>query len=357
MSSKDSSGGDMSKWVAVLPEGGEAAKNRDYLCCVENALDLKEFAQEKKADLFVTADKEGPDSEFEKHLPDAEVVITTPFHPGKMTRERIEKAKKLKLILTAGIGSDHIDLQAAADHGLTVAEVTGSNVVSVAEDELMRMLLLIRNFLPAWKQIQDGVWDVPKTAVESYDLESKTIGTVGGGHIGYEVMKRLKNFNVKLLYYGRHRKEKLDELGVEFHNDLDTFLGQLDICTINIPLSDKTRGMFNAEVIGKLKKGAYLINNARGAIVDAQAVVDAVKSGQLKGYSGDVWDPQPPPEDHPWWKMPKNAMTAHTSGTTLDAQRRYRDGVLHMLDCFLQDKDFEEDFYIVKGGKLADQYS
>jgi len=343
--------------VAVLPHGGSAAKNPKYTNCVENGLGLREFVKEQNGTVIITADKEGKDSELDKNLADATILITTPFHPAYVTKERIQTAKKLKLVLTAGIGSDHIDLHAAADNGLTVAEVTGSNVVSVAEDEVMRTLVMIRNFIPAHDQSKRGEWDVPAVADNSYDLENKVVGTVGGGAIGYEYMRRLKTWNVKRLYYGRHNKKNMDEDGVELVKDLDEFLKQCDVVTINVPLTDKTRGMFTKEVIGKMKKGAYLINNARGAICDREAVVEACKSGHLSGYSGDVWDEQPSSKTHPWRTMPNNGMTPHTSGTTLDAQVRYKEGVLTMLKQWLDNKPFDKDNYIVREGKLAEQYT
>ena len=131
-------------------------------------------------------------TELEKHIPDMDILITTPFHPAYMNTERLKKAKNLKLILTAGVGSDHIDLHTAAEKGMTVAEVSGSNVVSVAEDELMRILILLRNFLPANKQVSEGGWNVAAVAYRAFDLQGKTVGTVGSGRIGQELLKRLK---------------------------------------------------------------------------------------------------------------------------------------------------------------------
>jgi formate dehydrogenase len=112
-----------------------------------------------------------------------DILITTPFHPAYMTPERLRKAEKLKLILTAGVGSDHIDLHTAAEKGMTVAEVSGSNVVWVAEDELMRILIMVRNFLPVHKQISEGCWNDAAVANRAFDLQSKTIGTVGSGRL------------------------------------------------------------------------------------------------------------------------------------------------------------------------------
>jgi formate dehydrogenase len=181
--------------------------------------------------------------ELEKHIPDLHVLISTPFHPAYVTEERIKKAKNLQLLLTAGIGSDHIDLNAAAAAGLTVAEVTGSNVVSVAEDELMRILILVRNFLPGYKQAVAGEWNVAGIAHRAYDLEGKTVGTVGAGRIGKLLLQRLKPFNCNLLYHDRLKMEpELEkEIGAQFEDDLDTMLPKCDIVVINTPLTDKTR--------------------------------------------------------------------------------------------------------------------
>jgi formate dehydrogenase len=344
------------KVVAVLPEAGKASKNPDYVCCVERALNLRDFLKERGCEIVATSDKEGENSELEKHLKDMDILITTPFHPAYMTADRLKRAEKLKLILTAGVGSDHVDLHAAADKKITVAEVSGSNVTSVAEDEVMRMLVLIRNFVPAYQQIINDDWNVAEVAVKSWDIKDKTIGTIGGGRIGFEVVKRLQNWDVKCIYHARHDKPNMNKYA-QLIEDEEEFLKQCDIVTINVPLTDATRGYFNKEKINKMKKGAFLVNNARGAIVNADDVKEALESGQLSGYSGDVWPQQPAAKDHPWRHMPNHAMTAHTSGTTLDAQKRYQEGIQTMLDQWLNEKPFEEDNYIVREGELASQYT
>lgn len=182
-------------------------------------------------------------SELEKHIPDLHVLISTPFHPAYVTAERIKKAKNLQLLLTAGIGSDHIDLNAAAAAGLTVAEVTGSNVVSVAEDELMRILILVRNFLPGYHQVINGEWNVAQIAHRAYDLEGKTVGTVGAGRIGRLLLQRLKPFNCNLLYHDRLKMEPEieNQIGAQFEEDLDKMLPKCDIIVINTPLTEKTK--------------------------------------------------------------------------------------------------------------------
>ena len=186
------------------------------------------------------------------------------FHPGYLTRERLEKAKKLRLAITAGIGSDHVDLNAAneVNGGITVAEVTGSNVVSVAEHVIMTILNLVRNFMPAHEQIEAGRWDVAEAAKNEYDLEGKVVGTVAVGRIGERVLRRLKPFDCKeLLYYDYQplKPEVEKEIGCRRVDSLEEMLGQCDVVTINCPLHEKTRGLFNKDLISKMKKGQFLI--------------------------------------------------------------------------------------------------
>ncbi|KAK3033580.1 hypothetical protein RJ639_032428 [Escallonia herrerae] len=335
-----------------------AALNPNFLGCAENALGIRDWLESQGHQYVVTDDKEGPDCELEKHIPDLHVLITTPFHPAYVTAERIKKAKNLQLLLTAGIGSDHIDLKAAAAAGLTVAEVTGSNTVSVAEDELMRILILVRNFLPGYHQVIKGEWDVASIAYKAYDLEGKTVGTIGAGRIGKLLLQRLKPFNCNLLYHDRLKMDPdmENQVGAKFEEDLDAMLPKCDILVMNMPLTEKTKGMFDKERIAKMKRGVLIVNNARGALMDTQAVVDACSSGHVAGYSGDVWYPQPAPKDHPWRYMPNQAMTPHISGTTIDGQIRYAAGTKDMLDRYFKGEDFPAQNYIVKEGEIASQY-
>ncbi|KAK9925281.1 hypothetical protein M0R45_033610 [Rubus argutus] len=347
------------KIVGVFYKANEYAElNPNFLGCEERALGIRDWLESQGHKYIVTDDKEGPNCELEKHIEDMHVLITTPFHPAYVTAERIKRAKNLQLLLTAGIGSDHIDLKAAAAAGLTVAEVTGSNTVSVAEDELMRILILVRNFVPGYQQVINGEWKVAAISHRAYDLEGKTVGTVGAGRIGKLLLQRLRPFNCNLLYHDRLKAdaEFEKETGAKFEEDLDKMLPKCDVIVVNTPLTEKTRGLFDKERISKLKKGVLIVNNARGAIMDTQAVVDACNSGHIAGYSGDVWNPQPAPNDHPWRYMPNHAMTPHTSGTTIDGQLRYAAGTKDMLDRYFKGEDFPAQNYIVKEGKLASQY-
>ena len=177
----------------------------------------------------MTSDKDGPDSVFERELADADVVISQPFWPAYLTAERIAKAKNLKLALTAGIGSDHVDLQAAIDKGITVAEVTYCNSISVAEHVVMMILGLVRNYLPSHDWVVKGGWNIADCAARSYDVEGMHVGTVAAGRIGSAVLRRLKPFDMHLHYFDRHRlpEEVERELGVTWHDSVEDMIARL----------------------------------------------------------------------------------------------------------------------------------
>jgi formate dehydrogenase len=330
-------------------------KPGQLLGSVSGELGLRKFLEEHGHTLLVTSDKDGPGSVFEKELPDTEVVISQPFWPAYLTRERIAKAPKLKLALTAGIGSDHVDLQAAIERRLTVAEVTYCNSISVSEHVVMMILSLVRNYIPSYQWVVQKGWNIADCVSRSYDLEGMTVGTVAAGRIGLAVLKRLKPFDVKLHYTDRHRlPESVEqELGLTFHPTAESMVRICDVVTINAPLHPETEHLFDDKLIGRMKRGAYLINTARGKICDRDAVVRALESGQLAGYAGDVWFPQPAPKDHPWRTMPHHGMTPHTSGTSLSAQARYAAGIREILECWFEGRPIRNEYLIVDGGKLA----
>jgi formate dehydrogenase len=322
---------------------------------VSGELGLRAFLEQSGHKLIVTSDKDGLDSVFERELPEADVVISQPFWPAYLTAERIARAPRLKLALTAGIGSDHVDLQAAIDRGITVAEVTYCNSISVAEHVVMMILALVRNYIPSHQWVLDGGWNIADCAAREYDLEGMQVGSVAAGRIGSAVLRRLQPFDVGLHYTDRHRlpEDVERELGVTFHPTVESLLGVCDVVTINAPLHPETEGLFDAELIAKMKRGSYLVNTARGKICDRNAVARACESGQLAGYAGDVWFPQPAPRDHPWRSMPHHGMTPHTSGTSLSAQARYAAGTREILECFFDGRPIREEYLIVDAGCLA----
>jgi formate dehydrogenase len=330
-------------------------KPGQLLGCVSGELGLRKYLESAGHTLVVTSDKDGANSTLDKELHDAEIVISQPFWPAYMTAERIAKAPKLKIIVTAGIGSDHTDLQAAIERGITVAEVTFCNSISVAEHVVMMILSQVRNYIPSYNWIVDKGWNIADCVARSYDVEGMNVGTVAAGRIGLAVLRRMKPFDVKLHYFDRHKlPESVEkELNLTHHANVESLVKVCDVVTINCPLHPETEGMFNDALIGKMKRGAYLINTARAKICDRDAIVRALKSGQLAGYAGDVWFPQPPPQDHPWRTMPHHGMTPHISGTSLSAQARYAAGTREILECYFENRPIRNEYLVVQGGKLA----
>lgn len=323
--------------------------------CVSGALGLRKFFADNGHELVVTSDKDGPDSVFDRELPDADIVISQPFWPAYLTAERIARAPKLKLALTAGIGSDHVDLDAARAHGITVAEETYSNSISVAEHTVLQTLALVRNFVPSHRFAVDGGWNIADCVARAYDVEGMDFGVIAAGRIGRAVLERMKPFGVRLHYADIHRlPEPVErELGVTFHPDVASLARAVDIVSIHSPLYADTRGMFDEQLIGSMRRGSYLVNTARAEETVPEAVVAALESGHLAGYAGDVWHPQPPAADHPWRTMPNHAMTPHVSGSTLSAQARYAAGTREILEDWLAGRPIRPEYLIVSGGELA----
>jgi formate dehydrogenase len=330
-------------------------KPGELLGSVSGELGLRKFLEAAGHTLVVTTDKEGDNSVFEQELVDADVVISQPFWPAYLTAERIAKAKKLKLAITAGIGSDHVDLQAAIEKNLTVAEVTYCNSVSVAEHAVMMILSLVRNYIPSYNWVMQNGWNIADCVTRAYDVEGMAVGVMAAGRIGLGVLKRLKPFDVKLHYTDRHRLSEATEkeLNLTYHATVESLVAACDVVSIHAPLHPETEHLFNDKLLSKMKRGAYLINTARGKICDRDAIVRALESGQLAGYAGDVWFPQPAPQNHPWRTMPNHGMTPHVSGTTLSAQARYAAGVREILECWLEQRPIRDEYLIVNGGKLA----
>lgn len=327
----------------------------ELLGCVSGALGLRRFLEEGGHQLVVTSDKDGPDSVFERELSDAEVVISQPFWPAYLTAERIAKAPKLRLAVTAGIGSDHVDLKAAIDRGITVVEETYSNSISVAEHAVMQILALVRNFVPSHGWVTAGGWNIADCVERSYDLEGFDIGVIAAGRIGQAVLRRLAPFDVNLHYTDNHRlpAEVEKELNVTFHPDAQTLVRAVDVVSIHAPLTPETYHLFDEALLSSMRSGSYIVNTARAEICVRDAIVAAIESGRLAGYAGDVWYPQPAPPQHPWRTMPNNAMTPHISGSTLSAQARYAAGTREILEDWFAGKPIREEYVIVDGGRLA----
>ncbi|MFB9376514.1 NAD-dependent formate dehydrogenase [Kineococcus gynurae] len=327
----------------------------ELLGSVSGELGLRSYLEKAGHTLVVTSDKDGPDSEFERELVDADVIISQPFWPAYLTPERIAKAPRLALAITAGIGSDHVDLPTAIERGITVAEVTYSNSIGVAEHTVMQVLALVRDFLPQHQIVRDGGWNIADAAQRSYDLEGMDVGIFAAGRIGRAVIERLAPFGVRLHYTDPHRlpAEYEQRYGLTFHDDIRSLVRDIDVLTVHAPLTEHTQGLLDDELLATMRRGAYVVNPARAAIADRDAIVRALESGRLAGYAGDVWFPQPAPADHPWRTMPNHAMTPHTSGTSLPSQARYAAGTREILEAWFAGRPQRPEYLIVEGGAYA----
>ncbi|PTU87946.1 NAD-dependent formate dehydrogenase [Staphylococcus pasteuri] len=333
------------KIVALFPEDVEGEENQ--ILNTKKAIGLKPFLEEKGHELVILTDGE---ADLDKHLADMDIVISAPFYPAYMTKERLEKAPNLKLAITAGVGSDHVDLKAASENNVGVVEVTGSNTVSVAEHAVMDLLILLRNYEEGHRQSVEGEWNLSRVGNDAHELQNKTIGIFGFGRIGQLVAERLAPFNVTIQHYDPiNQKDNEHSKFVDF----ETLVSTSDAITIHAPLTPDTDTLFNNDVLSKMKEGSYLVNTARGKIVDTEALVKQLESKHIQGYAGDVWYPQPAPADHPWRNMPRNAMTVHYSGMTLEAQQRIEEGTKDILNRFFNNEPFQDKDVIVDGGQIT----
>ena len=335
------------------PEGLDFTPG-DLLGCVSGELGLRSFLEEGGNNLTVTSDKDGPDSEFERRLPEAEVVISQPFWPAYLTAERIAKAPNPE---TGDHGRDRLGSRRSPGGDGQRDHSRGGHLLQ------QHQRLRARGdddpgagpqLHPSYQTVIEDGWNIADCVSRSYDVEGMQVGTVGAGRIGSAVLRRMKPFEVGLHYTDRHRlPDDEKDLGVTFHESTEAMIPVCDVVTINAPLHPETEGLFDEEMLGRMKRGAYIVNTARGKICDRDAIVRALESGQLAGYAGDVWFPQPAPRDHPWRSMPHHGMTPHVSGTSLSAQARYAAGTREILECWLEGRPIREEYLIVDAGALA----
>lgn len=254
---------------------------------------------------------------LKKEIQDCDVLIVR--SRTKVTREIIESGKHLKLIARAGSGLDNIDLKAAEERGIAVINTPEASADSVAELTIGLMVALARKMILADSSMKQGKW--LKKELMGFLLKGKKLGLIGLGNIGLRVARIAKAMGMKILVTKRvpPSPELLKSLEAEFL-PLDELLRQSDIVSIHVPLSKETRNMIDAEEIGKMKDGAFLINTSRGEIVNEKALLNALRSGKLGGAALDVYSVEPP-ENLELIKQPSVICTPHIGAQTVEAQR------------------------------------
>jgi D-3-phosphoglycerate dehydrogenase / 2-oxoglutarate reductase len=237
----------------------------------------------------------------------------------KVTAELIEQPGKLRAVVRAGVGVDNIDVAAATRKGIVVMNTPGGNTVSTAEQTITLLMALARHTPAADATMRQGKWERGKFV--GTQLAGKTLGVVGLGRIGREVARRAAGLDMKVLGYDPFlATDRAGQLGIEAMPDLDSLLPCVDFLTVHTPLTAETTNLIGARELGMMKKGARVINCARGGIINEEALADALKSGHIAGAALDVFVQEPPPADHPLLQMPNMVLTPHLGASTVEAQ-------------------------------------
>ncbi len=262
-------------------------------------------------------------SDLAGELGDADVLIVR--SATKVTRELIGGARRLRLVARAGVGLDNVDQKACAERKVKVANTPGASTNAVAELAIGLIISSMRNVQKANSQMKAGRWE--KKGLIGSEIEGKTLGIIGYGRIGASVGKKASALGMKVIAYNPPPRH---EDGIaEFVEGLDDFLGQADVVSLHAALTDTTRNIINRDSIARMKDGAYLINTARGDLVDEDALYDAVKSGKLAGAAIDVFRQEP--YKGRLSELENVYMTPHLGASTKEAQERIGQELLRLL--------------------------
>jgi len=254
----------------------------------------------------------------------------------RVDAELLSVARALKVIVRAGVGVDNIDLEAASLSGIVVMNTPGGNTISTAEHTMGLMLALTRHIPAAHQSLKEGLWE--RKLYQGFELRDKTLGIIGFGRVGQAVAARAAAFGMHIITYDPNiEKKELPEEFIFRAVELSRLYAEADIITLHPVLTEETRGMINAVSLAQMKRGVLLINSARGALIDADALADAVREGQIAGVALDVYAQEPPDADHPLIGMKEVVHTPHLAASTSDAQiavarlaaQRIIDGLLH----------------------------
>lgn len=237
----------------------------------------------------------------------------------KVSAQLLEHPGKLRAIVRAGVGVDNIDVAAATRKGIVVMNTPGANTISTAEQTITLMMALARHTAAADASLRQNKWERGKFV--GTQLAGKTLGVVGLGRIGREVARRAAGLDMKVIGFDPFfSADFAGKLGIETTSDLVSLLPKIDFLTVHTPLSPETTNLIGAREIALMKKGARLMNCARGGIINEEALADGLKSGHLAGAALDVFIQEPPPADHPLLKLPNVVVTPHLGASTAEAQ-------------------------------------
>ncbi|WP_169976029.1 phosphoglycerate dehydrogenase [Tautonia rosea] len=252
----------------------------------------------------------------------------------QVTADVLQGQTRLKAIARAGVGVDNIDVPAATQNGIVVMNTPGGNTVSTAEHTMALILSLARNVPQANESLKAGRWD--RNKLTGRQLEGKTLGIIGMGRVGQTVAKQALGFSMRVIGFDPFLSaERATELGIESVPHLHDLWGQCDYITLHTPLTADTRNLINAETLKQMRPGVRIINCARGGLIDPEALKAALDSGHVAGAAVDVFDPEPPPADHPLVNHPKVVVTPHLGASTEEAQVAVAEEAARLLADFL----------------------
>ncbi len=243
--------------------------------------------------------------------------------------EAYTQAKRLKLVQVMSAGYDRVNIEGARKAHVPICSNGGANSVAVAEHTIMLMLSVYRKLAAFHHNVASGRWHdgIPRT-VDIYELEGKTVGLVGLGHIGQQVLRRLQPFDARLIYYDTFRRSPEEEarLGVEYV-PLTTLLETADVVSLHVPLNDSTRHMIDAKALERMRPKSILINTCRGEVVDERALINALQQGRILGAGLDTQEKEPADPTNPLLTLPNVTLTPHTAGPTVDSfRKRFQNG-------------------------------
>jgi len=232
----------------------------------------------------------------------------------------LEAAPELKVVARAGVGVDNIDVDVASRRGIAVFNAPSGNTVAAAELAMALILAMMRHVAEADRSVRDREWE--RSRFQGVELEGRTLGLIGAGRVGGEVVTRAKSFGMEVIVYDPYLTDsRARELGFRL-TDLDVLLESADVVSIHVPLTSETEALLGAEELASMKSSAYLVNVARGGVVDESALADALSDGKLAGAALDVYETEPLPADSPLRQAPNLVMTPHIGAATEDAQVR-----------------------------------
>lgn len=287
---------------------------------------------DKGNELVIYNDKIDDVAVLKKRAGGADVLVIANM---PLKGEVIEANHDLKMLSVAFTGVDHVDMNACRNMNILVSNAAGYSTSSVAELTFGLIFALLRNIVPLDNATREGK---TKDGFSQYDLYGKTFGVIGTGAIGTRVAEIAKVFGCDVLAYSRTEKEEVKKLGVKYVS-LDDLMKESDVISIHVPSNDSTKKMINKEKISLMKKNAILINAARGAIVDNNALAEALTEGKIAGAGVDVFDMEPPiPEDYPLLNAPNTVLTPHIGFATREAMIRRAHITFDNIDKWMEGK-------------------